>query len=463
MEDKSLAKEKQNTPDEKPISEKNDDFVVIREQIKARPINKSKLFKNSLIVVVLAVIFGIVACVTFFFLSPFVSGILDKDMEVQKEDPFIFPEEAIEEEMRPEDMLIEEPEPEIDYSQFSYLNEDEVRSLVEGVVNKISFSVSDYQNLYLELSAIAYDSKRSLVRVTSVKSATDWMDTLAAGSSEMSGVLVAENDTSLFILTYMSAVPYKENIVVTFANNFSMRAEYVQGDSNTGLCILEVKKEDIPTATINYVTIAILGSSKSNYLAGTPIIALGSPMGVYGSFGYGIVTSNGKTINMADNNYSYITTDINGSNQATGVVINLKGNVVGIINTVNAPKDMSNVVGILGVTELKKTIERMVNQANNPFFGIKSIDVPVEAQYDYGAESGAFVLEIIMGSPAMNVGIQSGDIITSFNGRTINSYEDLNTQIYLTQPGDEVEVKALRLVQGEYKEIIFTVVMGQQK
>ncbi len=119
--------EKQNTPD---------DFVFIREEIKARPINKKKLIKSTGLTALSAVVFGLIACLTFALASTIISnrfGLLQKEPETVIE-PFIFPEETVDEEMSPEDMRVDdEVEEEIDYSKFSIMDEDEIKKFLSTI------------------------------------------------------------------------------------------------------------------------------------------------------------------------------------------------------------------------------------------------------------------------------------------------------------------------------------------
>ena len=80
------------------------DFV--KERIKARPINKSKLVRKSLGTILSSVIFGIVFCLCFLLLEPRIDKMLHKDDEQVQ---FIeFPEDTEEDEMLPENMLTDE-------------------------------------------------------------------------------------------------------------------------------------------------------------------------------------------------------------------------------------------------------------------------------------------------------------------------------------------------------------------
>ena len=52
-------------------TEQNYEFIT--ETIKKKPINKRKLFKKIVLTVVLAVVFGVISCVTFVYLYPVIS------------------------------------------------------------------------------------------------------------------------------------------------------------------------------------------------------------------------------------------------------------------------------------------------------------------------------------------------------------------------------------------------------
>lgn len=78
------------------------DFEFLQEKIKERPINKKKLFRRMVITASLAVLFGLLACLSFLLLEPILNNWL-----YPEEQPGIvtFPQEQ--DEMRPEDMLTE--------------------------------------------------------------------------------------------------------------------------------------------------------------------------------------------------------------------------------------------------------------------------------------------------------------------------------------------------------------------
>ncbi len=97
--DKSETLDSQN---KETFPETASDFEFLQEKIKERPINKKKLFRRMVITASLAVLFGVLACLSFLLLEPILNNWL-----YPEEQPEIvtFPQEK--DEMRPEDMLTE--------------------------------------------------------------------------------------------------------------------------------------------------------------------------------------------------------------------------------------------------------------------------------------------------------------------------------------------------------------------
>ena len=56
--------------------EQNQNYEMIKERMKERPINRKKLMRRTMITVSMAVIFGVFACITFLVLEPVISNLL---------------------------------------------------------------------------------------------------------------------------------------------------------------------------------------------------------------------------------------------------------------------------------------------------------------------------------------------------------------------------------------------------
>lgn len=445
---------KQNLTGTEPIKEQAEytpsvqsDFL--RETIKQKPVNKKKLFRRTIITVVMAVVFGLVACFTFLVLEPLISNKLypeEETTEVQ------FPEETVSEEMKPEDMLVEVPDTE-ETTTAELENQQ-----IEEILSQMEFSLDDYQSVYAELAKLAETTSRCVVTVTGVSSDVDWFNDIYENESSASGVIIANNGKSILILVSSSALKDADNIVVTFCNQAQVEAELVQKDNTTGLAILSVELLAINEDTMDVINIAKLGSSNSDKLLGMPIIALGSPTGLNNSVCYGIITSMGTIIDQPDSAYKLITTDIYTSSNATGILINLRGMVVGIIDNINTGTDMQNRLTAYGITELKKTIEKMSNNQELTYLGIHGTDIPENMAETLGTQEGVYIKEIEIDSPAMAAGIQSGDVLIRVGNVSVANYNDLLNILYSAQPEDTIEITVLR----QEKEMNMDVTLGRR-
>lgn len=409
----------------------------LRETIKQKPVNKKKLLRRTLLTVAMAVVFGLVACFTFLVLEPVISNRLYPEEEAEE---VRFPEETATEEMRPEDMLVEEEQEDAAETVPAELEDEQI----EELLSQVQFGLSDYQFLYEEMAELAREAERSVVTVTGVVSDIDWFNDIYENEASASGIIVANNSKSILILVSAGMLDGADSIVVTFCDQSRADAELVQKDAATQLAILSVPLLDIEEETMDVIQIASLGSSNNGTLLATPVMALGSPMGTSGSVCYGMVTSVGAVVDQADSAYKTIATDIYGSSNATGVLVNMNGMVIGIIDNVNASDDRGNLLTAYGISELKRTIEKMSNNKERAYLGIHGADIPKEAWAGLGISEGAYVREVEMDSPAMAAGIQSGDVVVSIDDTPIMTYNGLLDVLYNAEPEDTLEFVLMR-------------------
>lgn len=426
----------------------------LREKMKQRPVNKRKLLRRTIITAVMAVVFGIVACLTFLILEPVINNWLyppEEAKEVQ------FPEETITEEMNPEDMLtVDEPEEEVPPIEL-------VDEQIQELLSQVRFGLEEYGNVYDELSALAQDISRAIVTVTGVTSDVDWFNNIYESEAVASGVIVANNEQSMLILVNMKNIKDAEKIVVTFCDQTQTVARLVQKDASTGFAILSVSLMTIGEKTMDVITIATLGSSNTGNLPGTPVMALGSPMGTSGSVCYGIITSSSTVIDQVDSAYKLMSTDMYGSKNATGVLVDLKGMVIGIIDNSYNSSDRGNLISAYGISELKRTIAKMSNNQYRAYLGIHGADVPLEAILESDVPRGAYIKEIEMDSPAMTAGIQSGDVIVQINDTEIATYSELLNELYNSSPDDVVTITLMRQGIDSFQEMKVTVILARRE
>ena len=273
-------------------------------------------------------------------------------------------------------------------------------------------------------------------------------------------LIVADNGKQLLILVNKSVTDHAQHIIVEFSDHTAAEAVLCKYDSNTGLAVIGVNLEDISEETLDHIEMAKLGSSKSTNIVGRPVIAIGSPLGTQDSVAYGLITSVSDKRQMTDTDINLITTDIYGSKSGTGVLINLKGEVLGVITQNYHNSDRENLLSAFSISDLKESIAKLSNGQDRALLGILGTDVTEVAREELGIPEGAYVTEIVMDSPAMETGIQSGDVITKFGTGDITCFDDFKAAMDKSQPGDNTVITVMRFAMGEYTEMNFETTLG---
>lgn len=424
--------------------EQNQNYEMIKERMKERPINRKKLMRRTMITVSMAVIFGAFASITFLVLEPVFTNLLHPEPEPEVIE---LPKET--DELLPEDMLITEEEP--------------VVQLPQPIIQKDGDVLEDYTLTYQKLYEITNNFRKSMVTVTGVNQNVDWFNNEYENKGQYSGIIFAGSSKQFFILVDSVALEQAEEIRVTFQDKTAVTGTFMQKDNNIGLSVVAVQLNDLSEETMDNIRIAKLGSTKSSSLLATPVIVLGRLFGNTESVGYGMITSKDNTLNLADCNYELLTTDIYGSRDATGFMINMSGNVLGIIKQDYNREEVENLISAVGITEVKRSLERMSNAQEAAYLGINGINVTQEANSSLGVPLGAYVTGIVMDSPAMKAGIQSGDIITAINDTVITSFEQYTEILAQYKPEETVSVVIKRQGNSEYREITIPIILGKMK
>lgn len=433
------------------------DFMI--EKIKERPVNKKKLLRRTIITASMAVIFGLIACFTFLILEPVINNWLYPEEEPQI---IVFPEDQ--EEMSPEEMLSDNMQAEHQVQEPAETPAVLEKEQIEEILSGITLDVTHYKQLYSALSGYVSELEKYMVTITGVTSNIDWFNNVQESKNQTSGVIIANNGRELLILADDTPIKQAEKLSLAFDNGTQVEAQIKQKDFFTNLAVFSVNLADLPAdKKEDIIKIATLGSSNVKNLIGMPVIAVGSPMGASDSIGYGIITAAGSQITVADRNYKLFMTDIYGSQNAGGVLFNLQGQVIGIITANKADSDMKNSINAYGITELKKVITKMSNGEKVAYAGISGVDVTEEANRELGVPFGAYVKEVDMDSPAMLAGIQQGDVLVEIGNESIINYGKYVDVLLELQAGETVEFKIMRQVQDEYREMNFSIILGESK
>lgn len=485
------------------------DFEFLQEKIKERPINKKKLLKRTIITASMAVLFGLLACLSFLLLEPVLNNWLYPEEEPEM---VTFPQEQ--NEMLPEDMLTEgttasQEESDAEESHSSSYGSEEPAAAetktseiaaessvdapgssvesatVEGMSEEESNENEDppeemegmstgnlaenpeetapldllkpYQTQYEELYKIYGEVEPGMVTVTAVHSDVDWFNNTDQSEGTTAGVIIANNNRELLILSKKSSLDGAETIRISFCDGTDAEAVIKQYDQNTDLAVLAVDLKNIGEDTLESVTVASLGSSISSGITGSPIIAIGNLFGYKDTVCYGMVTSKGNVVTMADSEYKMMTTDIYAGTNPSGILVNMKGEVIGIIDNSHNHDDTRNLLSALGITELKGLIAKLSNGERIPYLGIYAQDISAQARTEMELPQGAYIADIDMDSPAMRKGIQKGDIIVRVGSQDIGSAADYMNILRNVQAESSINIVVQRASVDVYEEMHFVV------
>lgn len=428
----------------------SNDFMI--ETLKNRPVNKKKLLKRTLTTASMAVIFGLIACVTFLLLEPIISNWLYPNPT--DDQIILFPEDKTE--MRPEDMLSDNlPGNEDGAAGDGFAGDDG-----EGVSspNGLDLDYLNYVQMYESLAELVETLSKSMVTVTATKINTDWLSNEYETKNDTTGVIIGKNGREALILTDYSSIKDTNNLKITFASGNTYPVEIKSYHKDSDIAVLTLNMTSLGGRTEEF-NVASFGNTTDSMLC-SPVIALGSPMGECGSVGYGMITSDSGLLSMVDANYKIITTDIYGSQKAKGFLFNLKGQIVGYIFNPKGTQDMKNRITGYGISDMKNLISMLSGGFNVAYLGVTGIGVTPEAHRDGDVPLGVYVREVAEDSPALRAGIQKGDIIVEVDGTAVESYEDYAKIFGQKKASQMLELKVLRLSVNDYTEMKFSIVLG---
>ncbi|MEJ2596959.1 MAG: trypsin-like peptidase domain-containing protein [Anaerolineales bacterium] len=260
-----------------------------------------------------------------------------------------------------------------------------------------------------------------------------------------SGVIISKDG---YILTNNHVVEGTSKVVVVLADGKQISASIVGTDQYADLAVLKV---DNPVPDV-----ATLGNSDA-LKPGESVIAIGSPLGDFkNTVTVGVVSATGRSIDTGKG-YSIedlIQTDaaINSGNSG-GPLVDLAGEVIGINTLVVRGNGLGGTIAEgLGFAIPANTASAVADQIiqkgffARPYLGIRwqTISPDIATTYNLPVQWGAFVSDIMAGSPAEKAGLQKGDIITKIGDVPIDGTHAFINALFAYKPGDTVTLDVVR-------------------
>lgn len=417
---------------------KNDNYDLYTEHIVKEPWKNSKrILKKGASLVAMAVFFGLVAGLVMIIVYKTGKNYLD-DNKAAMNETTSSTDGSESKETDPEDTTV----PPI----------EEITTEIPSTVPIDNEKLNDYMGYYKALKSVADKAGLSVVTVTAARQGVDFFNSTYQNIADEYGIVISSDSTGYYILTEYSLVKNSENIQVTYYDKTVDTAEFVAGDTTTDMAVIK-------TGSLNTAVVPVQFGNSDAVLKGDLLVATGKLYGFNGTIGYGIATGVNNSVNDTDSIYRLINTDISGTATSNGVILNLHGEVVGII-TMAYNSDNTNFITAYAINDVRNLMQNLVNKKSMPYLGIKGQTVTDEIAATNKIPKGIYISAVETNSPAYKSGIQSGDVITQINGTGINNMESLMIQLEKSNPGDNVNVTIKRRGREDYKEIEFNLVLG---
>jgi serine protease Do len=252
-----------------------------------------------------------------------------------------------------------------------------------------------------------------------------------------------------YAVTNNHVVQNAETVQVTTDDGRTFTAKVIGTDPRTDLALIKVDGSDFP-----YVKLA-----DSTPRVGDWVIAVGNPFGLGGTVTAGIVSARGRDIGAGPyDDFIQIDAPVNKGNSG-GPTFDVEGDVIGVNTAIFSPSGGSVGIAFAIPAETVKSVVAQLRDKGSVtrgWIGVQIQPVTPEIADSMGLKdtAGALVAEPQAGSPAVNAGIQSGDVIVSVNGRPVHDARELARLIGTMAPGVTVQLGVIHT--GQNKTVTLT-------
>ncbi|HLY05798.1 MAG TPA: DegQ family serine endoprotease [Rhizomicrobium sp.] len=267
-------------------------------------------------------------------------------------------------------------------------------------------------------------------------------------------------DPSGYVVTNNHVIDDASDIQVTLSDGATVAAHVVGRDTKTDIALLK-----IPTShPLPYLA---FGDSKKAHV-GDWVIAVGNPFGLGGSVSAGIISGDNREINAGPyDDFLQIDAPINPGNSG-GPLFDQSGQVIGIDTAIFSPTGGSVGIGFAIPSDVARDVVAQLRERGRVARGwlgvqMQEITPTLAKAVGVGKDKGVLVDIVTKDSPAARSGIKQGDVITSFNGTSIQTPRDLAWAVAETPAGKTVPVKVWRDGHEQPLDVTVGTERAQQK
>lgn len=417
--------------DKRPEAE---NYRFMNETIKKQPVDRRRLVRNILGITAGGLFFGACAALAFAIVFPAAVqrlGLVSEQQSINLSEITPFPTAAEKQADTESAQTAETGQPEEQKGENG--GQETELSQLKGL--------EIYGDIYEDVLKVASKPRKALVRVSGISEDPDLLDQSFLSYGNEEGIVFLENETYWYILTTYQEKNEASLFRVTFSNGEVATGELCKLDVRTGLAVLRVPLDHLSEETRQSITAAVLSDSYSLEQAQT-IIAIGSPAGDYDAVDFGTVTSITGRLMVADGEYSLLTTDLHGSAEGGGALLDTSGEIVGLI--IPAEREDANILKAVSAAHLRPLIEILSNGENIRYVGIFGATISEKQSEGMEIPRGVYVESVESDSPAMAAGIQSGDIVHALNDVEVENVQEYAALLQKMNRGEQAVISLYR-------------------
>jgi|GEM_PF-5445948 len=469
--------EEQNAPDE--------EYSFLSEQVKKRPARRGRFFLCVLGIVGAAALFGAVAAAAFMFVT---------GLKAEARQEVVIPSDTISGDDGGADSLAA--------SGYSFSENEEPLGRESGTAGSAALSETGTPAYGAEASSgsVSYgaeqggasleasgslvpestESTRELTaeekQAAAIEAYSDYNDALiklvkqfkksmveiypgqseSYGSGEPgTGILIADDGQNLYFLLPREAADERGTCTIEFKDGTTCKAKLMASDKVTGFAALSVKHSAVEKDAREALGVAPLGNSYVTE-SGDTAVFIGEMWDTEDTFYPCRILSTSGSAPLPDRTYPIFATDLASEAGPEGIIINLKGELLGFVPPAfleGGDENESGTASALPISAVKAIMEKLNNGEQPAYFGIISVPCSETQEETAGAGSGLYITDVLSDSPALHAGIRRADVLKEIDGVPITTLQRFHECVLEHEPGDTLKVKVMRLGSGGYVEV----------
>jgi len=272
-----------------------------------------------------------------------------------------------------------------------------------------------------------------------------------------SGVITTKDG---YILTNNHVVDGADEVKVALQDGREFTAKVIGRDPKSDVAVIKIDAKDLPAVTM---------ADSDKVEVGDVVLAVGNPFGIGQTVTTGIVSATGRGGAIGLDYEDFIQTDaaINPGNSG-GALVDTEGRLVGINTAILSRSGGNQGIGFAIPANLARDVMTSLvkdGHVTRGFLGVMIQDVTpsLAKEFKLKDNAGALVSEVTAKSPAEKAGLQSGDIITEFNGKKVSDSRHLKLEVARIQPGENVPMKILRDGASKSLEVAVKEMPGSER